>query len=148
MHVLHTDINSFLNNKEQPEHSSFKLFTHKNNSNPYERFHIQHVWIFFFFMKFLCLELPTFDFSWMMRNSEIDFFGFQFSTLNLIWEVLITYFFNFWLSFIWDIFKGTSSSYGFTNWEIKIYHGSSNPSWRNHGVDFKEIRLPNFDKCF
>ena len=38
----------FLSNKEQPEHSSFKLFTHKNNSNPYERFHIQHVWIFFF----------------------------------------------------------------------------------------------------
>ena len=37
----------FLSNKEQPEHSSFKLFTHKDNSNPYERFHIQHVWIFF-----------------------------------------------------------------------------------------------------
>ena len=37
----------FLSNKGQPEHSSFKFFTHKNISNPYERFHIQHVWIFF-----------------------------------------------------------------------------------------------------
>ena len=36
----------FYSNKEQPEHSLFKLFTHKRNSNPYERFHIQHVWIF------------------------------------------------------------------------------------------------------
>ena len=36
-----------LSNNEQPAHPSFKLFTHKNNSNPYERFHIQHVWIFF-----------------------------------------------------------------------------------------------------
>ena len=33
----------FLSNKEQQEYSSFKLFTHKNNFNPYERFHIQYV---------------------------------------------------------------------------------------------------------
>ena len=28
-------------------YSSFKFFTHKKNSDPYERFHMQHVWIFF-----------------------------------------------------------------------------------------------------
>ena len=36
----------FLSNEKQLEHSPFKFFTHKNNSNPYERFYIQHVWIF------------------------------------------------------------------------------------------------------
>ena len=59
MHPVHSTISfactpywyKILSNKEQPENSSFKLFTHKNSSNPYERFHIQHVWIFFHCMK-------------------------------------------------------------------------------------------------
>ena len=80
----------FLSNKEQPEHSSFKFFTHENNSNPYERFHIQHVWIFFYpyFVQIVILDKfkvknLNFDQIWQVKVWILGKFGT--SNLLKIW---------------------------------------------------------------
>ena len=67
-HVLHTNSNSFQmwNNQKTHYLISFPI----ENSNPYERFHIQHVWIFFHFHFAVFMEqnLKMKILSWSTRN--------------------------------------------------------------------------------